>query len=216
MRETLDSIIAFEEELRLNSAIQLVTYDFFNSPANSGQIESLQNMGKVEKTVLDFYRVSDGFEINWRPVDISFEEHEMFGRVKINPFQRVVRNWSGVVYFDDEPENSPRRKFFPLDFFADEAAAGFCSLEGYRNMMFLFRFEGDLIPLYVNFENYLKCLLATKGCLYWQYLIVELISGAENEMSSRIKRFLPQLFPDFGFHSFEELFNDVRIKQRKT
>jgi hypothetical protein len=212
MREILDSIISFEEELHRNSAIRVVAFDFFNSPAKSEQIDELQKSGKIEKTVLDFYCVSDGFEIKWQPVDILFEEHEMFGRVKVNPFQQVVRNWSGVVYFDDEPENSPRRKFFPLDFFAGEAAAGFCSLEGYRNMMFLYLFEGDLIPLYVNFENYLKCMLVAKGCLYWQYLIVELINANENEMSRRIKEFLPRLFPDFNFQAFEKVFNEVRIQ----
>jgi|GEM_PF-2238086 len=211
MREILDSIIAFKEELRRNNSIRVVTFDFFNSPANSRQIEQLEKRGKVEKTVLDFYGVSDGFEIDWEPIDASLEEQEMFGRVKVNPFQDVVRNWSGVVYFDDEPQNSPLRQFFPLDFFVNEAAVGFCSLEGYRNMMFLFRFEGDLIPLYVNFESYLKCLLVAKGCLYWQYLIVELLTGKENEMSRRIKEFLPRLFPDFSFQSFEKLFADVRI-----
>jgi hypothetical protein len=213
MREILDSIIGFKEELRLNNSIRVVTFDFFDSPANSRQIEQLEKGGKVEKTVLDFYGVSDGFEITWEPVDVSLEEHEMFGRVKVNPFQQVVRNWSGVVYFDDEPQNSPRRQFFPLDFFVSEAAVGFCSLEGYRNMMFLYLFEGDLIPLYVNFESYLKCMMVAKGCVYWQYLIVELISGEENEMSRRIKEFLPRLFPNFSFQSFEKLFNEVRIQR---
>ena len=213
MREILESIIAFEEELKRNSSIRVVKFDFFNSPANTRQIDELEKSEKIEKTVLDFYGVSDGFEIRWQPVDISFEEHEMFGRVKVNPFQQVLRNWSGTVYFDDEPENSPLRKFFPLDFFVTEAAAGFCTLEGYRNMMFLFLFEGNLIPLYVNFESYLKCLLVAKGCLYWQYLIVELLSGKESEMSRRIKQYLPQLFPDFRFQAFEKMFNEVRVRR---
>jgi hypothetical protein len=212
MREVINFIVAFEEELRLNRSIRAVTFNFFNSPANSQQIDELEKNGKIEKKVLDFYRLSDGFEISWRPVEVSLEEHEIVGRVKINPFQKVVRNWSGVVYFDDEPENTPRRKFFPIDFFIDEAAVGFCSLEGYRDMMYLFKFEGGLIPLHVNFEGYLRCLLAAKGCLYWQYLSLELINGKENEVSGRIKQFLPQLFPDFSFESFEKLFRQVRIK----
>jgi len=212
MREILSSIIAFQEALQSNKLVRVVTFNFFNSPANSKQLDELSASGKIEKTVLDFYRVSDGFEISWQPVESSLEEHEIVGKVKVNPFQKVVRNWSGVVYFGDEPENSPRRKFFPVDFFVPEAAAGFCSLEGYRNMMYLFKFEGDLIPLYVDFKNYLRCMLAAKGCLYWQYLLLELFSGTENAVSSRIKEFLPRLFPEFTFRSFENLFNEVRVR----
>lgn len=212
MNEVLSSIISFEKELRLNKSLDFVAFNYFNSPANSQQIDELEQSGKIEKAVLDFYGVSDGFEISWQPTDSSLKEHEIVGRVKINPFQQVMRNWTGVVYFDDEPENTPRRKFFPTDFFIDEAAAGFCTLEGYRNMIYLFKFEGDLIPLYVNFRSYLRCMLAAKGCLYWQYLLLELINGKENEVSKRIKKFLPQLFPDFSFQSFEKLFNEVRIK----
>lgn len=212
MREVLESIIAFEEELRSNKLLDIVTVNYFNSPANSQQIDEIEKSGKIEKTVLDFYGVSDGFEISWQPTDTALVENEIIGRVKVNPFQQVVRDWSGIVYFDDEPENTPRRKFFPIDFFIDEAAVGFCSLEGYRNMMYLYQFEADLISLYVNFKNYLRCMLVAKGCLYWQYLMLELIDRKENEVSARIKKFLPQLFPDFSFQSFEKLFNDVRIK----
>ena len=212
MKEVVDSIIKFENDLRRSKSVREVKFEFFNSPANSKQLDELEQGGKIEQTVLDFYRVSDGFEFSWQPTDASLEQHEIIGRVRINPFQEVVRNWKGVVFFDDEPENTPRRKFFPTDFFVDEAAAGFCTLEGYRNMMYLFRFEGDLIPLDVNFKSYLKCMLMAKGCFYWQYLLVELISGQENAMSERIKQHLPRVFPDFTFQSFESLFNELRIR----
>ena len=77
--------------------------------------------------------------------------------------------------------DSVRRKFFPLDFFADEAAAGFCNMEGWRNMVYLYQFEGELIPLQVNFKSYLELMLKAKGCFYWQYLIWEIIDKEENE-----------------------------------
>ena len=212
MREVLDAIIALEEALRLNASIKVTAFEFFKSPANSRQIEEFRKNGKIEKTVLDFYDVSDGFEIGWQPVDAALKTHDIAGRVKVNPFQQVMRNWGGVVYFDDEPENGPRRKFFPTDFFVDEAAAGFCTLEGYRHMIYLFKFEGELIPLEVSFEGYLRCMLMARGCVYWQYLLLELTSGQENEVSRRIKEFLPRLFPDFEFQAFARLFNDVRIQ----
>jgi hypothetical protein len=214
MKEILDAVVALEKELRLNTSIEVSAFEFFNSPANSRQIEEFEKNGKIEKTVLDFYGVSDGFEIGWQPVDTALKAHDIAGRVKVNPFQRVMRNWSGVVYFDDEPQNSARRKFFPLDFFVDEAAAGFCTLEGYRDMIYLFKFEGDLIPLDVDFEGYLRCMLMARGCVYWQHLLLELTSGQENEVSRRIKAFLPRLFPDFDFQAFAGVFNEVRVPNR--
>jgi len=212
MKETIESIIDMESELKSNNKIRLKKFDFFSEPANSNQLNELEVAGKIEKSVIEFYRVSDGFNIEWEAGDISFEKNEIRGRVIVNPFPKVLRNWKGVVYFEDEPENTPRRRFFPVDFFADETACGFCSLEGYRNMIYLFRFEGDLIPLYVNFQGYLMLMRMAKACWYWQNLILEIIKGEENIGSSRIKRFLPEIFPDFNFAAFTKLFGELRVK----
>jgi len=212
MKKIIDGMAKLEAELKKNNKISQVSVSYFDSPANLEQLDELEKSGKIEKTVLDFYRASDGFEINWAAVDENLVKNEILGRVKINPFQQVVKKWSGVVYFDGEPENSARRKFFPTDFFVDEAAAGFCSLEGYRDFMYLYKFEGDIIPLFVKFADYLQLMLLAKGCLYWQYLILSIVDKAENEVSSRIKTYLPQLFPGFSFAAFEKYFNENSIK----
>jgi hypothetical protein len=167
---------------------------------------------RIESTVLDYYELNNGINIQWKSADTELLQNEMVGTVKVNAFSQVVKDWDGVVFFDADAADSERRKFFPLDFFADEAAAGFCTKEGWRNMLYLFRFEGDLIPLYVNFKSYLQLMLIAKGTIYWQYLVVELTSGQENEVSARIKKYLPSVFPDFSFQSFENLFNELRIK----
>lgn len=211
MRDILEIIIDFEETLRTNPAIRLNRFDYFDSPANSGQLDELEASGKIEKSVLDFYRISDGFAFDWQSADPKFPDGDIVGRVRVNPFQQVMRNWQGVVYFADEPETSPRRKFFPLDFFIDEAAAGFCTLEGYRRMMYLFHFEGDLIPLDVTFRNYLRLMLAAKGCLYWHYLLLAVLENRENPVSVRIKRHLPALFPDFSADGFSRLVHELSL-----
>lgn len=212
MKNIIEMLEDFEEKLKSNDKIKKGTINYFNSPANADQLSELGASGKIEKTVLDFYRESDGFEIYWDTVDGELTKNEIMGRVKVNPFQQVVKNWSGVVYFDNEPENTPRRKFFPIDFFIDEAAAGFCSLEKHRDFMYFYKFEGDIIPLFVKFSDYLQLMLKAKGCLYWQYLIFSIIEKEENEVSYRIKTYLPEIFPDFSFAGFETLFNEKRIK----
>ena len=134
----------------------------------------------------------------------------MIGSVRVNPFLQVVKDWNGVVFFDNQPNDAVIRDFYPLDFFADEAAVGFCTREGWRNILYLYQFDGDLIPLHVNFQSYLQLMLQAKGCIYWQYLIIELVKKEENEVSARIKKYLPGLFSDFSFSLFEKLFNELR------
>src|SRR5262249_37075090 len=107
-----------------------------------------------------------------------------------------------------------RREFFPLDFFADEAAAGFCTRDGFREMIYLYQFEGDLIPLYVSFQSYLELMLKAKGCFYWQYLIREIIDNEENEVSKRIKQHFPLLFLDFTFKSLKRSYNELHKKKK--
>lgn len=212
MEKIISLIKAFETELHQNKKLKQVAINYFDSLANSNQLNELEQSGKIEKSVLGFYRKCNGFEIKWHPADEIYHSNEIIGAVKITAFQQVMRNWLGVVYFDDEPENTLRRIFFPVDFFADEAAAGFCTLEGYRNSLYLFKFEGDPIPLYVKFSDYLELMLCAKGCYYWQYLVFEILEKKENEVSSRIKKYLPDLFPNFSFDIFKQLFDKLRLK----
>lgn len=212
MKKIIEEIEKFAKEIQVNTALKNAAIQYFDSPANLEQINELEQSGKIERTVLDFYRVSDGFTVSWQPAEAGKVSLEIFGAVKINPFQQVVRKWSGIVFFEGEPDNTLRRKFFPTDFFTDEAAVGFCSLEGYRSYMYYFKFEGEPIPLYVDFYHYLHLMLLAKGCFYWQYLIFEILDNEENEVSKRIKNELPIIFPDFSFQAFKDYFISNRKK----
>ena len=212
MKETIQSVMAFETEIANNNLLEKVKFEYADIPADASLISIQKELQRIEPSVLDFYEAANGFEIKWQAVDKEIRKHEMTGSIKVNPFLQVVKDWNGVVFFDQEPADSPVRKFFPLDFFADEAAVGFCTKEGWRNMLYLYQFDGELVPLYVSFESYLQLMLKAKGCFYWQYLILELIKREENEVSQRIKKYLPSLFTNFSFSEFEKLFTQLRIK----
>ena len=211
MRDIVGQFILLEKELDDNKQIVKEKFEVTNQPADLSQLVIQRQLKRIEPTVLDFYEIANGIEVKWEAADAELRGLDMTGRIKIDAFRQVVKDWSGVVFFDRDPADSPRRKFFPLDFFADEAAVGFSTMEGMRSMMYLYKFEGDLIPLYVSFESYLLLLLQTRGCYYWQNLILEILEGQENEMSGRIKQYLPRLFPDFSFDTFKKLFNEIRI-----
>jgi len=213
MKKIIDDIIRFENELKANDNLTLIEFNYFNSPANISQLNELETGRMIEKSVLDFYRISDGFEISWDADDDDLHQGDINGRLKINPFQQVVTNWKGVVYFDNEPAESPVRKFFPMDFFANEAAVGFCTKEGYQEMLYFFNFEDELKPLCVNIRGYLQLMLLAKACYYWQYLILDILDESESEVSQRIKTRLSKIFPGFSFQAFSEKFNEVRLSQ---
>lgn len=212
MKDIIDKFILFEKELDGNKLIVKEKFELINQPADASQLAIQRELKRIEASVLDFYVIANGIEVKWGPVDPDLKGSDIVGRIKVNPFSQVVKDWSGVVFFDNDPADSPRRKFFPLDFFADEAAVGFSTMEGWRNMVYLYKFEGDLIPLYVNFESYLSLMVQARGCYYWQYLILEILEKQENVMSGRIKQYLPRLFQGFSFDAFQKSFNEVRIK----
>jgi hypothetical protein len=213
MKQIIEQFVAFEKEFDSSKQVVKEKFELISDPADASQLSIQRELGRIEPSVLDFYEVANGIKVQWKAADQKFVNEEMIGSVKINPFSQVVKDWSGVVFFDKDGADSPRRKFFPLDFFADEAAAGFCTKEGMRDMIYLYRFEGDLIPLYVNFSSYLQLLLQAKGCYYWQYLIVAIVDKNENAVSERIRQFLPQVFPDFDFNRFRDLFEKLMIKK---
>ena len=212
MKEVIKMFSDFEKEFKNNKSVVKEKFEINETPADASLIAVQKELNRIEPTVLNFYEAANGVEIKWTAVDSSMLDSEMLGRVKINPFLQVIKDWSGVVFFDKTPRDSEIRKFFPLDFFADEAVVGFCTKEGWRNMLYLYRFDDELVPLQVTFHSYLQLLIKAKGTFYWQYLILEIIQKKENEVSKRIKKYLSQLFPDFSFAAFEKLFNQLQIK----
>lgn len=205
------SMEEFKAELGNNKLVQMEKFELMRIPAAGSLISIQRELQRIEPTVLDFYELVNGLEVIWKPANKEKLNEEMTGSIKIHSFSETVKDWSGTVFFDNEPGDSALRKFFPLDFFADEAAAGFCTMEGWRNMIYLYRFDGELQPLQINFESYLRLMLVAKGCFYWQYLLIALLEKNENEVSSRIKNHLPDIFPEFSFNEFESLFNNLRI-----
>jgi hypothetical protein len=212
MIQIIEKFRAFEKELESNKLVVKEKFELVTQPADPALLAVQRELNRIEPSVLDYYEIANGINIKWKAADETLVSHEIVGSIKVNPFTQVVKDWSGVVFFEKDPMDSPRRKFFPLDFFADEAAVGFSTLEGSRDRLYLYQFEGDLIPLDVNFKSYLTLMLQAKGCVYWQYLILEIKENEENEVSKRIKQFLPAVFPDFSFDKFKSSYSQLMVK----
>lgn len=165
---------------------------------------------KTPQELLCLHGEMDGLTVLWT----SEDDPEILGAVKILPASEIFQDWEEVVYFDFTPEDDRIRYFRPIDFFADE-----CSVGAYFNepdttqvdtSVYLYRFEGEPVNLCLNMPGYLKMLVASKGFLYWQYAVLELLDGEENPTSQKFKQWMPQLFEDFSWDSYVSLYSEVR------
>jgi hypothetical protein len=211
MEKVVDKLYELETELSSNSLINVQYFSFVDYPANVNDLETLKNDDKFHNEFLDFYRYCNGFEFKWEVKNGQWQEEDISGKTNVLAFQKSIKSWKGIVHFDDTPEDSPLKKFFPVDFFADEAAVGANSTPGYRNEMFLYRFEGELIPLQLTMEGYLELLNYCRGFFYWQYGILELQEKKENLTSSKMKQYLPLIFKDFNWKQFVKMYNRYRV-----
>lgn len=202
----------FASQLQKNKQLTVQKALFFNIGAKKADLEQVRKTGRVHEEVLKFYAQGNSWEITWTPKEATPELTELVGRVAILPFEKVFSNWEGVSFFSSTPADSLRRRFFPIDFFADEAAVGLVVTEEHKGQLYFSNFESDPIPLYINLNGYIQLCVAAKATIYWQYLLFELIEGEENPTSQRIKEHLPTLFSDFSFKAFSQLFNKLRIR----
>ncbi|UFH55827.1 hypothetical protein [Spirosoma sp. KNUC1025] len=202
----------FDEQLTKNNSLTVQKALFFNIAAKKADLAQVRKTGRVGDDVLNFYGQGNRWEVQWAPNVPAPELEEIRGSINILPFENVFSNWEGVAFFKDTPADSIRRRFFVVDFFADEAAVGLVVTAEHKDQMYYSDFENDPKPLQINMDGYIQLCVAAKGTIYWPYLLFELIEGEENPVSERIKKHLPELFPDFSFDAFSTLFGKLRIR----
>lgn len=202
----------FEElftELKQNDNIVVKKLELNKQSAADADIDYVKGRKTVNNKILQFYGNRDGLIIDWHAK--GDDTGEVAGKVKLLPFNQAIVNWKGVVYFDDTPENDPIRRFFIIDFFVDEACAGFYATAEQKPDIYYYPFEGEPFNLELNIDGYADMLIEAKGFRYWQLAIKELIVGSENHNSKIFKQHMPLLFPDFNFKDFKQRFNSLRL-----
>jgi hypothetical protein len=206
--ELRNSVRKLEEELQAHPAITLQKMTV-GLPLNKRQKEDVKSV--KPQSAFALHQELNELEIAWEPKDAG--DPDVQGDAHILPVKEVLKDWPGVVYFDFTPADARIRFFHPVDFFVDEACVGAFLNEADREdpAMYLYRFEGDATPLDLNMEGYVKMLLASKGFLYWQYAILEIINQKENPMSRRFKEWMPRLFSGFDWKQYVEQYGKLRL-----
>ncbi len=203
-----ESVRGLEDELQAHPAITLQRMTV-GLPLDKRQKEQVKDV--KPQSVFALHQQLNELEIAWEPKDAS--DPNVLGATHILPVKDVLKDWPGVVYFDFTPPDARIRRFHPVDFFVDEACVGAFLNEPGRDdpAMYFYQFEGDPASLELNMEGYVAMLLASKGFLYWQYAILEIIQQHENPMSRRFKEWMPRLFARFDWQEYVELYSRLRL-----
>ena len=197
-------------EIRENESIDIKALELNDYAANAPDLEYVEGRKTVDKLFIDLYKELNGVVIDWAAKEARHDD--VLGKAKILPFQESIVNWKGIVYFDDTPEDSIIRRFFPFDFFVDEACAGILATVEQKPNIYLYQFEGEPFDLKVDINGYCELLIEAKGFRYWQMMIKEILTGTENYNSKLVKEYLPQLFPEFSFKQFEDKFHTLYLR----
>lgn len=207
--ETRKKFQILKQELNDLNKIQINTERLtFSAPKNLRN--RAQEMG-VPQHILSFYENSNGFELDWEM--LSSPDPDILGRVKILSLAEVMRDWKGVVYFEDTELDDPIRNFRPFDFFVDEACVGIYLEEDFDNSVYLYRFDSDPFRLDLDISGYIELLIAARGFLYWQNVIKSLKTNSDNSEAKRFKAFMPHLFPNFSFEEFSNTYEALRLSK---
>lgn len=202
------AIRALRDELQSNPQVKVkgITTP---PPMNKKELERIA--GIAPQSLFAFHREMNGLTVEWEPKKSA--DPDVKGSVKLLPVEEILKEWKGIVYFDFTPEGERIRKFHPIDFFIDEAAAGAFLNEPKEEdrSFYLFHFEGEPARLHLEMSGYIQMMIASKGFLYWQYAVIEILEQKENPVSRRFKEWMPQLFPEFSWDEYVSLFNGLKI-----
>src|SRR6266496_4126816 len=198
----------FADELRSNPsiAIQKIT-----TPLSLNKKEKRTIKDVTPQDIFYLHNELNGLTIEWEGNEV--ENPDVKGSIKILSAKEILRDWSGVVFFDFTPPNARVRNFHPIDFFIDEACAGAFLNEADRvdSSLYLYNFEGEPDNLHLDMKGYVQMMTAAKGFLYWQNAIIEIIEGKENSASRRFKEWMPRLFPEFEWKQFADLYESLKL-----
>jgi len=196
-------LLAFVKKYRASESIDLKNYSR-RFEANKRVIKKAIERG-LHASNIEFYEKMDGLVFEWE----SKQNQEIQGNINILHLDDVLQSWKDIIYFD---EDSDFIHFVPIDFFQDEACVGtFIGAES-SPMLYLYRFDAEAIPLYLNLNGYVDLAIYAKGFLYWQYAILAHLSQEDNLTNDTFKAEMPKIFPEFDFHTFIQMYEDLKIQ----
>jgi hypothetical protein len=200
----------FYNELSKVSNYLLKDYDFIIDTNNVLKHKAKAQLSKIVTVPYQaFYSQVKEVDIAWK--HFKFEKQpQVCGKINILPFKTVFGDWEGIVWFNNQ-SNSELQQFRVFDFFSNEACVGFYDNDDQSKELFYLYFGEKPLSLSLDVEGYCKMLQQSYGFFYWQLAIVEIKTNKSSPESRDFKHYMPQLFQDFNYDKFVELYRQLKI-----
>jgi hypothetical protein len=137
----------------------------------------------------------------------------IFGRLDIWDFDSMLSSMEGIVYFEDEPEDSELRNFHMVDYYSDENFVGIFSGDSATDSLYYFNID-DPYPVYLglDLQGYVDMALAAKAFIHWPVALSDYLSDTESHSMKIMKQYLPILFPDWTWEGWIAMYEEIKLK----
>lgn len=145
---------------------------------------------------------------NW--LNIEWKHNENSGNIRFVTYEQLTYDWDEEFGANDWAADM--KGFRPLDMFLESAGCvGFFVGRNDKKGLYLYKFDGETVPIHLNFEGYLILLRYTKGYSWWQNALVQLSSGRHLPNVDDFKEKMPKIFKSFNWNEFVTLYDSLRI-----
>ncbi|MGX5820949.1 hypothetical protein ACWKWU_22315 [Chitinophaga lutea] len=163
---------------------------------------------QLPASIRRFYEETNGFRLEWADANHP-ENGASVGKVDILAPDKVLGDWSDVLWFEDTPKKAPIREFRVLDYISDELFTGF--FLG-KDQLYLYSISDDPQPMHLDMEGYIQLMLQCYGFRFWQRSVISEIEGREMPETATMKKLLPKVFPAFKYEEFQKLYQSVKLQ----
>lgn len=187
---------------------ELFLHNIYSDPTQeiSAQNKSLLS----DEELIKFYSVNEWWTVSWKTTDAF--DFKAVGTFNFYPVEKVLYNWDDE--FGGNSWAPDLKGFRPLDMFYEGAGCvGFYVERIDKSGLYLYKFDGETIPLHINFDAYLKLLTYSRGFGWWQNALVQINVDQKQPNVDDLKDKMPRVFPDFSWENFVETYQGLRINK---
>lgn len=160
----------------------------------------------------DTYSGRDEFKINWT----SKTDNGTSGTMEFFHIKDVLGDWSDSYLYSEEnlAENELLGHYRPFERHFEYLTCGIITLPSFEDSIYChLQPESDTMPLDLNFSGYLRMAAEARIFQYWPLALVEIHTEKLGPYSKAMQEKLPDIFPDFSWDVFVELYESLRLSR---
>ena len=187
----------------------LVNAEGFTIEDNYPDFYPSKNIDAAPKAARPIYENLTQSRLRWSKGEI--DGYYVDGSINIIPLEQANGDWKDIIWFDYMDADDPLRFFKPVDYFSNETMVGVIDKEGSTEMYCHSLGNEPPQSLGISAIGYLELLSMTRGFFIWQRAILGLRNGIVYPEAEALKKYAPQVFPNFNYDEFVQRYEELKI-----